>query len=167
MSGFSPSAVTALLVAFGGACPAGVSSTGALLDRCPRAALTTAVATQAAGMLGLYATGTDPVAAVVFLVLMGGALGPVFMATQNVMLHCAPGRTDVALAANSGAYNAGIATGAMLGALVLSLADVRGTFLAGGLLTAGACAVLSYAGLRRISRMTYRALAEMIGLVVR
>ncbi|MFB0617806.1 MFS transporter [Streptomyces sp. AGS-58] len=167
VSGFSPGAATVLLVAFGGACLAGVSITGALLDRWPWAALTVAVATQAAGMLGLYATGTHPVAAVVFLVLMGGALGPVFMTTQNAMLHCAPGRTDIALAANSGAYNAGIATGAMLGALILSLGDVRATFLAGGLLTTGACAVLSYAEVRRISRMTYRALAEMIGLVAR
>ncbi|MFF1401551.1 hypothetical protein [Streptomyces sp. NPDC058294] len=167
VSGFSAGAVTVLLVAFGGACLAGVSITGALLDRWPRAALTAAVATQAAGMLGLYATGTHPVAAVVFLGLMGGALGPVFMTPQNAMLHCAPGRTDIALAANSGAHNAGIAAGAMLGALILSLADVRDTFLAGGLLTACACAVLSYAGLRRIFRMTYRALAEMTGLVVR
>lgn len=31
-------------------------------------------------------------------------LGPVFMVAQNQMLHCAPGRTDIALAANSGAY---------------------------------------------------------------
>ncbi len=142
VSGFSPSTVTALFVAFGIACLAGVSITGALLDRFPRAALTTAVATQAMGMLGLYAAGTDPVAAVVFLVLMGGALGPVFMTTQNEMLHCAPGRTDIALAANSGAYNAGIAAGAALGGRVLSLADVRGAFLVGGLLTVGACAVL-------------------------
>uniref|UniRef100_UPI0037436571 hypothetical protein n=1 Tax=Streptomyces dangxiongensis TaxID=1442032 RepID=UPI0037436571 len=43
----------------------------------------------------------------------------------------------------------------------------RGTFLAGELLTTGAGAVLSYPELRRISLMTYRALAEMIGLVVR
>ncbi|TBO61511.1 MFS transporter [Streptomyces kasugaensis] len=142
VSGFSPSTVTALFVAFGVACLAGVSITGALLERFPQAALTTAVATQAVGMLGLYAAGTDPVAAVVFLVLTGGALGPVFMTTQNAMLHCAPGRTDIALAANSGAYNAGIATGAALGGLVLPLAGVRGTFLAGGLLTLGACTVL-------------------------
>ncbi|MFI5679325.1 MFS transporter [Streptomyces cellulosae] len=93
-------------------------------------------------MLGLYAAGTDPVAAVVFLVLMGGALGPVFMTTQNAMLHCAPGRTDMALSANSGAYNAGIATGAALGGLILPLTDVRGAFLVGGLLSLGACAVL-------------------------
>ncbi|MEU8787305.1 MFS transporter [Streptomyces sp. NPDC048637] len=142
VSGFAPSTVSALLVTFGVACLAGVSITGALLDRFPHAALTTAVATQAVGMLGLYAAGTDPVAAVVFLVLTGGALGPVFMTTQNAMLHCAPGRTDIALAANSGAYNAGIAVGAALGGLILPLGDVRGTFLVGGLLTVGACAVL-------------------------
>lgn len=142
VSGFSPNAVSALFVAFGVACLAGVSITGALLDRFPQSTLTTAVAAQAVGMLGLYATGTDPPAAVVFLVLMGGALGPVFMATQNEMLRCAPGRTDIALAANSGAYNAGIAAGAAVGGLVLPLADVRGTFLVGGLLTVVACVVL-------------------------
>ncbi|MGW1405147.1 MFS transporter [Streptomyces sp. NPDC002403] len=149
VSGFSPSTVGALLVAFGVACLVGVSVTGALLDRFPQSALTTATATQAAGMLGLYSAGTDPVAAVVFLALMGGALGPVFMATQNAMLHCAPGRTDIALAANSGAYNAGMAAGAALGGLILPLAGVRDTFLAGGLLTVGACAVLLGGRLRR------------------
>lgn len=142
VSGFAPSTVSVLFTVFGVACLTGVSITGALLDRFPHAALTTAVATQAVGMLGLYAGGADPVAAVVFLVLMGGALGPVFMTTQNEMLHCAPGRTDIALAANSAAYNAGIAAGAALGGVVLPLADVRGTFLAGGLLTVGSCAVL-------------------------
>lgn len=142
VSGFPPDTVSALLMAFGIACLAGVTVTGALLDRAPRAALTAAVATQAVGMLGLYAAGTDPVAAVAFLVLIGGALGPVFMTTQNAMLHCAPGRTDIALAANSGAYNAGIAAGAALGGLVLPLAGARGTVLAGGLLSAAACAVL-------------------------
>lgn len=122
VSGFSPSTVSVLLVVFGVACLAGVSITGALLDRFPQFALPTAVVTQAVGMLGLYSVGTHPVAAVVFLALMGGALGPVFMVTQNEMLHCAPGRTDIALAANSGAYNAGIAAGAALGALVLPYA---------------------------------------------
>ncbi|MFI2411526.1 MFS transporter [Streptomyces sp. NPDC018947] len=142
VSGFSPGAVGALLVVFGLACLAGVSVTGAVLDRFPRAALSTAVATQAVGLLGLYAAGRAPVAAVVFLVLTGAALGPVFMATQNEMLHCAPGRTDLALAANSGAYNAGIAAGAALGALVLPLSGVRGAFLAGGLVTVASLAVL-------------------------
>ncbi|GAA2324860.1 MFS transporter [Nonomuraea roseoviolacea subsp. roseoviolacea] len=142
VSGFAPGTVSVLFVVFGVACLAGVSITGAFLDRFPRSAPAAAVATQAVGMLGLYAFGAHQAAAVVFLTLMGGALGPVFMTTQNAMLHCAPGRTDIALAANSGAYNAGIAAGAALGALVLPLSGVRGTFLAGGLLTAGSCAVL-------------------------
>jgi MFS transporter, DHA1 family, inner membrane transport protein len=142
VSGFAQGAVSALFMVFGVACLAGVSVAGPLLDRFPYATLTTAVATQAVGMLGLYAFGADRVAAVLFLVLTGGALGPVFMAAQNAMLRCAPGRTDIALAANSGAYNVGIAGGAALGGLVLPLAHVRGVFLLGGLLTAGACAVL-------------------------
>ncbi|MGW1115754.1 MFS transporter [Streptomyces tanashiensis] len=142
VSGFPPSTVSVLFMAFGVACLFGVSVTGAVLDRFPHAALAAAVATQAVGLLGLYVAGTDPVAAVVFLVLMGGAVGPVFMTTQNAMLHCAPGRTDIALAANSGAYNAGIAAGAALGGLILPLAEVRGAFLAGGLLSVAACAVL-------------------------
>ncbi|WP_263976371.1 MFS transporter [Streptomyces sp. NK08204] len=142
VSGFPPSRVSVLFVVFGVACLAGVSITGALLDRFPQSALSTAVVTQAVGMLGMYTVGTHQVAAAVFLVLMGGALGPVFMTTQNEMLRCAPGRTDMALAANSGFYNVGIAAGAALGGLVLPLADVRGTFLAGGLLTVGACVVL-------------------------
>ncbi|WP_037780659.1 MFS transporter [Streptomyces sp. HGB0020] len=142
VGGFSPGTVGLLFVVFGLACLAGVSITGALLDRFPRSALSAAVATQAVGLTGLYATGDRPVAAVVFLVLMGGALGPVFMTTQNEMLHCAPGRTDLALAANSGAYNAGIAAGAALGGLVLALADVRAAFLVGGLMTCAAGAVL-------------------------
>ncbi|MFJ3079539.1 MFS transporter [Streptomyces halstedii] len=142
VSGFSTGTINLLLVAFGIACLAGVGVTGALLDRFPRAALGAAVAVQAVGMLGLYATGSDPVAAVVFLTVMGCALGPVFMATQHEMLRCAPGRTDMALAANSGGYNAGIAAGAAIGALLLPRVEVRGTFLTGGLLAVGACAVL-------------------------
>ncbi|MFB7918441.1 MFS transporter [Streptomyces sp. NPDC056061] len=142
VSGFPPGTVGVLLVAFGVACLAGVGITGSLLDRFPRSALTTAVVVQTVGMLGLYAAGAHRAAAVVFLMLVGGALGPVFMTTQHAMLHCAPGRTDIALAANSGLYNAGIAAGAALGGLVLSLVGVRGTLLAGGLVTLGACAVL-------------------------
>ncbi|MFF2775442.1 MFS transporter [Streptomyces sp. NPDC058052] len=142
VGGFPPGTVSVLLMAFGVACLAGVTVTGALLDRHPWRMPAVAVATQAVGMLGLYAAGSRPVAAVAFLVLIGSALGPVFMTTQNAMLHCAPGRTDMALAANSGAYNAGIAGGAALGGLVLALAGVRATVLAGGLLSAAACAVL-------------------------
>ncbi|MEU4659988.1 MFS transporter [Streptomyces sp. NPDC023723] len=142
VSGFAPGAVGVLLVVFGGACLAGAGVAGALLDRFARGVPVAAVATQAVGLLGLSAAGAEPVAAVVFLVLLGGALGPVFTATQHAVLRCAPGRTDLALAVNSGCYHAGIAAGAALGALLLPLAGVRGAFLLGGLLTTVACAVL-------------------------
>ncbi|MER7615957.1 MFS transporter, partial [Nonomuraea wenchangensis] len=90
VSGFSPGTISVLFVGFGVSCLAGVSVTGAFLDRFPQSALAVAVATQTVGMLGLYALGPHQAAAVVFLMLMGAALGPVFMTTQNAMLHCAP-----------------------------------------------------------------------------
>ncbi|MFC9927174.1 MFS transporter [Streptomyces sp. NPDC127190] len=141
-TGFSPGTVAALLMAFGAACLAGTGITGAVLDRFPRSALPTAVAAQSVGMLGLYAAGPHPAAAVPFLLLTGAALGPVFLTTQHAMLACAPARTDLALAANSASYNAGIASGAALGALTLPLTGLHTIFLTGGLLTATACALL-------------------------
>ncbi|MFD6078212.1 MFS transporter [Streptomyces hydrogenans] len=159
VSGFSPGATDTLLVLLGVACLAGVGVTGALLDRFPRQALTIAVTVQATGMLGLYATGPHQGAAVAFLILMGAALGPVFMATQNAMLHCAPGRTDLALAANSGAYNAGIAAGAALGSATVTLADLRTTFLTGGLLTTTSCTLLLLTSRVRLRPSNPRAIA--------
>ncbi|MFF2023513.1 MFS transporter [Streptomyces sp. NPDC058171] len=142
VSGFADTSVSALLMVSGIAGVIGVTIAGPLLDRCPRGTLLVPVATQAVGMLGLYATGTAEAGAVVCLALLGGSLGPVFMATQNQMLRCAPGRTEIALAANSGAYNAGVAAGALLGGLVLPSLGVRATFLVGGALTAAAFTAL-------------------------
>ncbi|MGN9847022.1 hypothetical protein ACTMTI_53955 [Nonomuraea sp. H19] len=65
VGGLSPSTVSVLFAIFGVACLAGVSITGAFLDRFPQSALAIAVATQAVGMLGLYAFGAHQVAAAV------------------------------------------------------------------------------------------------------
>jgi predicted MFS family arabinose efflux permease len=54
----------------------------------------------------------------------------------------APGCTESALAANSMAFNLGVAAGALLGGAVLPVVGLRGAFLVGGLLTLGALAVL-------------------------
>ncbi|MCL8017381.1 MFS transporter [Streptomyces sp. AS02] len=142
VSGFGEEAVSAVLFAFGGAALAGVMVAGPLLDRYPRAALTVPVAAQAAALLGLWATGHVPAVSVVLLMLLGASVAPAFMATQNRVLQVAPGRTETALAANSAAYNVGIAAGALLGGALLSVLGVRGTFLVGGLLTVSALAVL-------------------------
>jgi DHA1 family inner membrane transport protein len=66
------------------------------------------------------------------------------MATQTQVLKVAPGRTETALAANSAAFNVGIASGALLGGALLPAVGVRGTFLAGGLLTVAALVVVSW-----------------------
>ncbi|WP_431039400.1 MFS transporter [Streptomyces sp. P6-2-1] len=151
-SGFAPGTVSVLLLCLGLGCLAGVAATGPFLDRFPWAALTTAVVTQSAALIGLSAAARHQVLAVCFLALLGLALGPVFLAAQNAMLRYAPRRTDLALAANSGAYNAGIAAGAALGGLVLARAGVRATFLAGGLVSLVAGLTLLRAGRQRRPR---------------
>ncbi|MET9831123.1 MFS transporter [Streptomyces sp. NPDC006385] len=143
VGGFGGDAVSAVLFAFGGAALAGVMVTGPLLDRFPRATLAVPVAAQAVALLGLYAAGHVPAVSVALIMLLGAAVAPAFMATQTRVLQVAPGRTETALAANSAAFNAGIAAGALLGGALLPAAGVRGTFLVGGLLTVGALAVLS------------------------
>ncbi|GGJ70425.1 MFS transporter [Streptomyces brasiliensis] len=144
VSGFGENAVSAVLFAFGGAGLAGVTATGPLLDRFPRATLIVPVAAQAVALLGLYAAGHSQVADVVLIMLLGASAGPVFMAAQRQVLHVAPDRTETALAANSASFNAGLAAGALIGGALLPVVGVRGTFLVGGLLTVGALAVLTW-----------------------
>lgn len=148
VGGFGEDAVSAVLFAFGVAGLAGVTLTGPLLDRFPRATLSVPVAAQTAALLGLYAGGSDQVTAVALLMLLGASVGPVFMATQSQVLRVAPGRTETALAANSAAFNVGVAAGALLGGGLLPLVGLRGTCLAGALLTAGALTVLTWSAPR-------------------
>ncbi|MFJ4787866.1 MFS transporter [Streptomyces sp. NPDC088794] len=144
VSGFGEDAVSAVLFAFGAACLVGVTVTGPLLDRYPRATLVVPVTTQAVALIGLYAGGGSQVATVLLLMLLGASVGPVFMATQSQVLLTAPGRTETALAANSAAFNVGVAAGALLGGALLPLVEVRATVLVGGLLTVGALAILTW-----------------------
>ncbi|WP_181449592.1 MFS transporter [Streptomyces cyaneus] len=144
VSGLGGGAVSGVLFAFGAAALAGVTVTGPLLDRFPRATLAVPVAVQAVALLGLYATGHVPAVSVVLIMLLGASVATIFMATQSRVLQVAPGRTETALAANSAAYNVGIAAGALLGGFLLPVVGVRGTFLVGGLLTAAAPAVLTW-----------------------
>lgn len=141
-SGFSESAVSTLLLILGVTGIIGVTVYGRLLDRFPRATLAVPVATQAVALLGLYAAGGSRVVATAMMVFLGASLGPIFMATQNRVMDVAPGRTETAIAANSAAFNAGVAAGALAGGLLLPLVGVRGTFLVGGLMTLAALALL-------------------------
>lgn len=144
VSGFAEGAVSALLLVFGVAGIVGVTAAGPLLDRFPRATLGVPLAAQAVALAGLYAGARRQAVVVAMLALLGAAVGPVFMATQSRVLRLAPGRTEVALAANSAAFNVGVAAGSLLGGGLLSAVGVRGTFLVGGMLTALAFAVFTW-----------------------
>jgi predicted MFS family arabinose efflux permease len=142
VSGFSSDSISTLLMVFGVAGLVGVTGAGRLLDRYPRATLTIPVAAQAAALIVMYAAGTTQWVVIAMLAMLGASVGPVFMATQNRVLQFAPGRTEMALAGNSAAFNVGVAAGAIIGGMVMPVVEVRGTFLIGGLLTVAALGVL-------------------------
>jgi DHA1 family inner membrane transport protein len=140
---FSDEAISGALGVFGVGGFLGVLAAGPLLDRFPRGTLVVPVAMQAAALLSMYAFGHHQAAVLAAITLLGAATGPIFMATQSQMLRVAPGRTEIALAANSAIFNLGVALGALCGGLLLRAFDVRETFLVGGLLTVAALVVLA------------------------
>ncbi|WP_326558477.1 MFS transporter [Micromonospora sp. NBC_01796] len=135
VTGFTDPEVTTILFVFGLAGVVGVTAAGPLLDRLPRGVLVLTVAGQAAALLGLYLFAASQAAVVALVAVLGCTTAPVFMATQSRILHVAPGRTEIGFAANSAAFNVGIAAGALLGGVILSTAGVRATFLVGAVLT--------------------------------
>jgi predicted MFS family arabinose efflux permease len=141
-SGFSGGMVSTLLGVFGLGGFLGVTMVGPLLDRFPRGTLVVPVAVQATALLALYAGGSNRVVTGLAIALLGAAAGPIFMATQSRVMRVAPGRTEIALAANGAAFNVGVALGALCGGLSLRVFDVRTTFLMGGLLTVAGLVVL-------------------------
>jgi DHA1 family inner membrane transport protein len=145
--GYPAGAVGPLLFVFGAAGVVGVAVAGPLLDRWPRGTLVVPLGVQTVALLGLYGVSAAGVPgaralAAVMLAALGSAVGPVFMATQSLVLRHAPGRTELALAANSAAFNAGVALGASTGGLLLPLVGVDGAFLVGGVGTVVALGVL-------------------------
>lgn len=140
-AGFAEPTVGALLLVFGAAGIAGVIVVGRLLDRVPRGMLVATVGGQAIALLGLGVLPTHPAAVVALLALLGATAAPVFTATQARILHVAPGRTELGFAANSMAFNVGIALGALVGGLALPGHGTRGAFALGGLVTLAALAV--------------------------
>jgi DHA1 family inner membrane transport protein len=142
ISGFPPSSVSALLLVYGVAGLGGVAMGGVLADRAPRAAMLAPVAILASALLALYLFGTSQAATVVLVALWGFAMPQIPATFQNRVLHVAPGSTDLASAVFSATFNLGIAAGALIGGILLSAIGVRSTYLAAGLLTAVAVAIL-------------------------
>ena len=142
VSGFAPSAVTGPLAAFGVAGALGVAGVGLLLDRNEGTATLVPVLLQGLALAGLFLYGTSRLAAFSLLTLLGISSTPIYAVTQTRALRTAPGRAEIAMSANSTAWNGGVASGALLGGLATAAAGVRTAFLDGALLTLGAAAVL-------------------------
>ncbi|XTZ16589.1 MFS transporter [Micromonospora echinospora] len=143
VTGFTDETVSVMLFVFGLAGIAGVSGVGQILDRFPNGALVLTIGFQAVALLGLWLFATEKVVVVAMLALLGASAAPVFMATQARILVVAPGRTEIGFAANSAAFNVGIAVGAAVGGLVLAPLGARGVFGIGALVTVAALAVVA------------------------
>nr|WP_181726487.1 MFS transporter [Micromonospora provocatoris] len=90
VSGFSASAVGAVLFVRGIASVLGILAIGALLDRSPWLALLTTVALQSAALLGLYTFGRRPSASVGLIALAGLAFAAFTATLGGLVLQVAP-----------------------------------------------------------------------------
>jgi DHA1 family inner membrane transport protein len=134
VSGLPAASVGAILLVRGVASLLGVLAVGAVVDRNPWLALVAAVALQSVALLGLYALGNRPAAAIGLLALAGLAFAGFTTALGGLVLQVAPGRSDLAAATLSAAVNAGITGGALIGGLALPSHGVHSTVLIGALL---------------------------------
>ncbi|WBB90085.1 MFS transporter [Verrucosispora sp. WMMC514] len=141
--------VGAILLARGVASVLGILAVGVLVDRNPWLALTATVALQSLALLGLYALGHRPVAAVVLIALAGLAFAAFTATLGGLVLQVAPGRSDIAAATVSAAVNVGITAGAFVGGLTLPSHGVHRTVLIGALLSV--VAVVLALGERRLA----------------
>jgi DHA1 family inner membrane transport protein len=132
VSGLPLHAVAPVLLLTGIADAGGIVGTGLLLDRHPTRARVGPVALLAAALLALFAFGTSGAATIVLQACAGIGLAGVAIALQSHVLVVAPRRTDIASAWYSASFNVGIATGPVVGGLVLSTLGLRCTPLVGG-----------------------------------
>lgn len=143
VNGFPSQVIGPLLFVRGAAGVLVLTVGGVLLDRWPRAAVTVSTGLLAVALPGLYVSGTNRAVAIGLLALSGAAMMLMISAMANRVLHVAPGRTEMATAAHSAAFNASIAAGALIGALILPEWGVGGSHLAAGILVCGAFAFLA------------------------
>ncbi|SNT62332.1 MFS transporter, DHA1 family, inner membrane transport protein [Asanoa hainanensis] len=134
VSGLAAASLGAVLLVRGVASVLGILAFGGFVDRRPWPALVLTVGLQAVALVGLYALGGWPAAAVTLLALSGLAFAAFTAALGGLVLRVAPGRSDLAAATLSAAVNVGITAGAWLGGLVLPSHGPRGAVLVGALL---------------------------------
>jgi predicted MFS family arabinose efflux permease len=141
-AGLAPHSVGAVLLLSGVAGLIGTAGAGALSGRRPRTVMTVSVALMTAALAVLAGADGRPFAAVVAVTLIGLSMAAMTTALQSRILRIAPGSVDVASAAGSAAFNAGIAAGSFLGGRLLDAHGPHGTTLAAALLTAAGLALV-------------------------
>lgn len=148
---FADSSLAVLLSVSGVAGLFGALAVGPFLVRHSRGVVVAALGVQSVAVAGLFVLGEHQPAVVVLLALLGATISALATAFTARALHVAPGRTDLASAGVSSAYNVGIAAGSFLGGEVVDRYGVRSVALAGAsfVLAALLAAVLEPAVARR------------------
>ena len=148
VGGFGAGSLAPLLFISGAAGVGGTIGVARTIDAHPLGTLITPLALGTAVLFGLFAFGPVRPVTVVLLAGAGLAYSGFAISLQGRMLQLAPGNTDVASAAASTAFNAGIAAGALLGGGLLAGYGPRSLALAGALLTLAAFTALAIDGRR-------------------
>ena len=99
------------------------------------------LALQAVALTLQYAVGPDPLAATATIALSGPTIAALSAVLGARVLIVPPGRSDLASAGISTAFNVGITAGVLLGGVLLDGVGVRSTGLVGAALTMTALAV--------------------------
>ena len=142
VTGFAESAIGALLLVRGIAGLAGVLAVGYLVDRHGRLTMVGLMGLQVLALAGQYAFGAARVATVLAICLSGFTLAGLPAILGSRVLVYAPGRSEMASAGTSTAFNVGITAGAWLGSVLLPGPGVRSTALIGALLSLVAFAIV-------------------------
>ncbi|MFH8837230.1 MFS transporter [Streptomyces sp. NPDC017868] len=135
VAGFSPAAVSALLLAYGAGSFLGNLAAGKLTDKSMSATLR-GVFGGLTGVLAVmpFAAAWQPTAVLAVLVL--GLLATATIAPlQGLILHHAGAAPTLAVSVNVGAFNLGAAVGSALGGLLVAAGTLRWTGLAGAVLS--------------------------------
>lgn len=141
VTGLSEQATAPVLLAAGIAGFLGTSAAGFLADRHAQLSMILAVGLTAATLIALFALGHIPTAAVIVVMCLTFSMSAMTTSLQNRILLVAPGSTEVASAAGSSIFNVGIASGSLIGSVLLD-GGVRTNVLVGAGLAIAALVVL-------------------------
>ncbi|MGA3354239.1 MAG: MFS transporter [Acidimicrobiales bacterium] len=142
VSGIPEGDVPAVLLLSGLGALLGVVGTALVVSRRPRVGAVGPVGLLVVSLFGLYFFGTTGAAVAGLQALESFGLAGADILLLTRVLVVAPRSTDIASAWYSASYNAGIASGPVIGGLVLSGLGLRSTPLVGGFLAVLALAVV-------------------------